>query len=123
MLCQNCKKNEADKTFVVHWMGMQHQMHLCSECLEQMWQYAGAVGKKEAFKAMAGWWPGKEEPRQLGDVVFTKETGAVMTQRRKLAALRVRLEEAAIQENFEEAARLRDRIAAMEKEAYSHECE
>lgn len=124
MLCQNCNQNEADKTFVVNWMGTGYQMHLCNECLEKMWQYAGAIGQRDFFQSVAGWWPGKSEPRELGASPFPEDAGALMKQRVRLAALRARLEAAAAQENYEEAARLRDRLAAVEaveKEAYSHE--
>lgn len=37
------------------------------------------------------------------------------------AVLKIRLQEAANQENYEEAARLRDDIASMEREVCSHE--
>lgn len=121
MLCQNCNENEADKTFVVNWMGAQYQMHVCQECLEQMWKYAGAMGQRELFRSISGWWPGKEEPRQLGESPFPKDAGELLKMRLRLAALRARLQEAAEQENYEEAARLRDSLAAAEKEAYSHE--
>lgn len=40
--------------------------------------------------------------------------------RRKLAALRVRLAEAAERENYEEAAKIRDDIATIEKEVCTH---
>lgn len=43
-----------------------------------------------------------------------------LIKRRKLAALRVRLNEAAAAENYEEAAKLRDDIAVMEKEVCAH---
>ena len=121
MKCQNCNQNEADKTFVANWMGMQYQVHFCDDCLQQMWQYADAMGKKEAFKAMSGWWPEKAESRRLGDIAFPKSAGEGMKQRRKLTALRIQLEEAVQFEDYEEAARLRDSIAAMEQEVYSHE--
>lgn len=121
MKCQNCNKNEADRTFVANWMGMQYQMHFCNDCLRQMWQYAGAMGQGENFKALAGWWPDKPEPRSLGDAAFPKNAGEALKQRRRLSALRVRLREAAQLENYEEAARLRDRIAELEQEAYTHE--
>lgn len=121
MRCQNCNEREADKTFLVNWMGTQYQMSICNECLEQMYQYAGAMGQGELFKSISGWWPGKEGPRELGSSPFPEDAGGQMKLRVRLAALRARLEEAARQENYEEAARLRDRLSAMEQEEYTHE--
>lgn len=121
MQCVNCHKNEADKTFIVNWMGTRYEMHVCNECLGRMWQHAAAVGQREAFKAMSGWWPGKAEPREAGGAPFPAEAGEDLKLRRRLAALRARLEEAAEQENYEEAARLRDSIASAEQEACLHE--
>lgn len=121
MKCMNCNQNEADKTFMVSWMGTQYQMHVCNECLEKMWNYAGAMGQREMFRSFAGWWPGKENPRELGASPFPKDAGAELKFRVRLAALRARLKEAAAQEDYEEAARLRDSLARLEKEAVSHE--
>lgn len=121
MQCQNCKKNEADKAFIFNWMGIHYQMHVCNECLEQMWRYAGAVGQGDMFKSITGWWPGKPEPRNQGENPFPENANISMKIRRRLAELRARLAEAAEQENYEEAARLRDSIAKMEKEDYYYE--
>lgn len=115
MQCQQCNQNQADKTFVAHWMGTQYQMHFCNECLEKMWHYAGAMGNTAAFKAMSGWWPDKPEPRMLGDVVF-QNIPESMKRRRNMAALRNQLKEATQNEDYEMAAQLRDGIAAIEQE-------
>lgn len=116
MQCQNCKENEADKTFVAQWMGTQYQMHFCNDCLKKMWQYSEAMGQQEMLRAMGGWWPGKPEARKFGDLAFPA-ANMDLRRRRQLAALHARLAEATQQENYEEAARLRDSIAAMEQEA------
>lgn len=121
MLCQNCNRREADKIFVINQMGKQYYIHLCRECLEEMWKYADAAGQGEFFKLFSGWWPGKEEPRKLGANPFPAEAEKDLKIKRTLAALHARLCEAAKTENYEEAARLRDRIAAVEKEVCSHE--
>lgn len=121
MLCQHCNQNEADKTFLVNWMGTQYQMHVCESCLEQMWQYAGSINQQEQFRSFTGWWPGKEAPRTLGANPFPDDAGEDLKRQRQLAALRVRLAEAAKLEHYEEAARLRDSLAEMEQEAISHE--
>ncbi|MDR2932015.1 MAG: UvrB/UvrC motif-containing protein [Oscillospiraceae bacterium] len=121
MLCQNCNKNEADNTFIVNWMGTQYQMHICRDCLEQMWQYAGAMGQRDTFRAFTGWWPDKANPRALGESPFPRDAGEQMKRRLRLVALHARLKEAAMQEKYEEAAKLRDSIASIEQEAYLHE--
>ncbi len=94
---------------------------MCQECLERMWKYAGAVGQREAFAAFSGWFPGKPEPREVGHSHFPKDAGAQLKMKRRLASLHARLEEAARQENYEEAAQLRDSIAAVKQEVFTHE--
>ena len=121
MLCQNCNKQEADKIFVINQMGKQYYIHLCSDCLHEMWKYANSAGQGEFFKMFSGWWPGKEEPRQSGTNPFPDSAEKDLKTRRRLAALHERLREAAEQENYEEAARLRDHIAAVEREACTHD--
>ena len=121
MLCQYCNKNEATNTFVINWAGGQQEIHVCRECLERMWKYAGAVGQREALTAISGWHPGKPEPRDIGSSQFPKDAGAQLKLKRRLASLHARLEEAARQENYEEAAQLRDSIAAAKQEVYTHE--
>ncbi len=121
MRCQFCNKNEADKMFFVNWMGIQYQISVCSECLEKMWSQAEAAGKEEAFKSYSGWWPGKPEPRKMGECPFPKQAEESLCRRRELAVLQIRLQEAAEEENYEEAARLRDNIATIEREVCSHE--
>lgn len=121
MLCQNCNHNEVDKTFIVNWMGTQYQMSICNECLQQMWRHAESMGHTKMFESIAGWWPGKEKPRKLGESPFPEQADRAWKTRLYIAALRARLTEAAETENYEEAARLRDRIAAAEREEYFHE--
>lgn len=123
MLCQNCKKNEADKTFIINFGGGAQEIHICHECLEQMWNTAGMTGQREMFSAISGWWPGKEDPRDHGGSPFPEDAGAALKAKRRMTALRTRLEEAVQRENYEEAAGLRDQITAMEsnQEVPSHE--
>ncbi|MCD8154617.1 MAG: UvrB/UvrC motif-containing protein [Clostridiales bacterium] len=116
MKCQNCKKNEADQIFFVSWMGVQYQMALCTDCLEEMWNRANSAGQAEAFSQYTGWWPGKPEPRDYGELVFPEEADPKLRKEREIAALSLKLEEAAERENYEEAARLRDSIARIRRE-------
>ena len=121
MKSQYCKKNEADKVFYVNWMGGIYQIAMCEECMKKMWQKAGAAGQEDTFKKYTGWWPGKLEERKPGERLFPEDAGDLLKRKRQLSALQNRLHEAAEAENYEEAARLRDDIAVIEKEVYSHE--
>ena len=85
-----------------------------------MWEKAVSSGQAEAFKKYTGWWPGKREPRRLGDRAFPETAVDGLVKRRKIAALRVCLDEAAAGEDYEEAARIRDDIASIEKEVCTH---
>ena len=92
MKCQFCNTNESDRIFYTNYMGALYQIPVCEVCLHRMWQQAVAAGQAEDLK-----------------------------RKRQLAVLKIRLQEAANQENYEEAARLRDDIASMEREVCSHE--
>lgn len=116
MKCQNCNSDDA-RIFIGHWNDNTYEMCFCDDCLERMWQHAGNMGQKEAFRNLSGWWPGKPEPRQLGDYAFPELAGEELRRRRRISALKIRLEEAALSENYEEAARLRDRLQKEQGEA------
>ena len=120
MKCQFCNRENVDRVFYVNWMGTVYQVPVCADCLQKMWQQAVSSGQTEEFKKMTGWWPGKRDPRHLGDRAFPELAVEGLRRRRSLAALRTRLSEAAALENYEEAARLRDDIATIEKEVCSH---
>lgn len=120
MKCQFCNKEKVDRVFYINWMGTVYQVPVCRDCLQNMWNQAVSSGKAQEFKNYTGWWPGKQEPRHLGDQAFPETAVPGLIKRRKLAALRVRLNEAAAAENYEEAAKLRDDIAVMEKEVCAH---
>ena len=121
MKCLFCNTNEADKIFYTNYMGALYQIPVCEGCLRRMWQQAVAAGQAEAFRNYAGRWPGRPEPRRLGERAFPDQAEEDLKRKRQLAVLKVRLQEAAKKENYEEAARLRDDIATMEKEVCSHE--
>lgn len=120
MKCQFCGRDHVDRVFYINWMGTVYQVPVCAGCLDKMWQQASAAGKTEEFKSYTGWWPGKQEPRRLGDRAFPELAVPGLINRRKLNALKARLTEAAEQEDYEEAARLRDDIAVIEREVCAH---
>lgn len=120
MKCQFCNKERVDRIFYINWMGTVYQVPVCENCLRKMWNQAVSSGKAEEFKNNTGWWPGKRDPRHMGDRAFPETAVSGLIKRRKLAALRIRLTEAAETENYEEAAKLRDDIAVIEKEVCTH---
>ena len=120
MKCQFCNKENVNRVFYINCMGNIYQVPVCEECLRKMWSQAAAAGKTEEFKNYTGWWPGQPDPRHLGDKAFPDLAVEGLVRRRKLAALRVRLSEAAKLEHYEEAARLRDDIAKIEQEVCTH---
>lgn len=120
MLCQHCQKNEASQAFLVNWFGVEYHIHLCEECIATFWRYASASGYREQFQQLTGYRPGIESP-QKQELNLPARAGAEWILRRKLNALRVQLEEATAEENYEEAARLRDCIASTRQEAHTHE--
>ena len=120
MKFQFCNKESADRVFYINWMETVYQVPVCDGCLHKMWEQAVASGRTEEFKNYTGWWPGKRDPRHLGDRAFPERAVSGLIDRRRLSALRVRLSEAAESEDYEEAAKLRDDIALIEKEVCAH---
>ena len=122
MKCQFCNKNEADKVFYLDYMGGLYQISICNDCLQRMWQQAVATGQAETFRNYSGWWPGRlRNPDVTGNGLSRMQLQKTCRRKAKLSLLRIRLTEAANQEDYEEAARLRDNIALIEKEVCSHE--
>lgn len=121
MKCQYCNHNEADFTFRVLIMGEERQIHLCKECTQRFKQYHEAVERGMA----GGGYPFGGRPstgrREVGSSPFPTDAGSEIKARRKLNSLRNRLSEAVANEQYEEAARLRDEIASQEKEVYAYE--
>ena len=120
MRCQFCNKERVDRIFYINWMGTVYQVPICADCLQKMWDQAAASGKTEEFKNYTGRWPGNRDQRHMGDCAFSETAVPGLIKRRKLAALKIRLTEAAETENYEEAAKLRDDIAVIEKEVCTH---
>ena len=73
MKCQFCNREKVDRIFYVDWMGTVYQVPVCDSCLNKMWKRASQSGQTEEFKKYTGWWPGKQEPRHLGDRAFPEE--------------------------------------------------
>lgn len=123
MMCQHCNKNEAQNSFVLHMMGVEHEVHLCNECTEKFRQYAYNMHQQYAQNQQAGWWNASVQAKQraLGDNPFPYDAGDDVKNRRRLNALRGKMKEAIEQEAYEEAARLRDEIYRIEKEVYVYE--
>ena len=120
MQCQFCKKETVDKIFYIHMSGTIYQIPVCNQCLQKRWQTAVAAGQAEEFHKRTGWRPGQQEPRHLGDQPFPELAVEGLRTRRRLKALHFQLDEAEKVENYEEAARLRDDIAVIERKVCSH---
>lgn len=119
MLCQHCQKNEATNMFAVNWMGTHYLFQVCNDCLENMKQYASRMGFKDNPQGPDSWLPGKEMPHTLTDLVTSEDNQ--LRRRRQLTSLRFKLHEATNREDYEDAAQLRDNIAALEQEECYHE--
>ena len=84
MKCQFCNTNESDRIFYTNYMGALYQIPVCEGCLHRMWQQAVAAGQAEAFRNYAGWWPGRPEPRRLGERAFPDEAAEDLKRKRQL---------------------------------------
>lgn len=119
MLCQNCNQNEASFSFHIDINGQTQTLHLCSDCAAKLQQqYLGSIrrtmwpaaGVFSGFAPAAGLQAGTHRQRPVPGKVDDR-----LRQRRELGALKARLETAVKNENYEEAARLRDQIIQAQK--------
>lgn len=72
-----------------------------------------------ARRSNPGMFKGGELAHRPGSISIPEDAGDEVRQRRSLNALRARLQHAIKLENYEEAARLRDELAAREKDVVS----
>ena len=120
MKCQYCHENEATLNFLVQWMGMERNVHICESCAEKWKQYVGLMQKQYTQNQSTpfGWFypQNQEKQRGLGNSPFLHVTGDEVKKKRELNALKYQLQYAIDTEHYEEAARLRDEIEKGEKE-------
>lgn len=117
MKCQHCNENEAVNTFLIAFPGGQQEVHLCEECTRKAQQYYSYM--KRANPGMFREADDTAGKRQVGNIPFPENAGSDIQRRRKMNVLRARLATAVESEHYEEAARLRDQIAAAEKDVYA----
>lgn len=124
MKCQHCHQNEATLSFVVNWMGIEQEVHICEECAIKWRQYAGAAQQRYGWNQIGNGWmylQKTEKARDLGSSPFSNAASSDIKKRRQLNVLRYQLEQAILSEQYEEAARLRDEIEKEEKEVVTYE--
>lgn len=116
MNCQFCNERPAVNSFMFNYMGNEQEIHLCAECTRRLYQYY----RMAHYAARPDIWPPQEAAgHRPGDTPFPENAGDDVRQRRQLNGLRARLDDAVAAEHYEEAARLRDEIAQLEKEVYA----
>lgn len=116
MKCQHCHEKEAVNSFLVAFPGGQQEIHLCEDCTKMARQYY-----EMAKRANPGMFQNADAAgkRKVGSIPFPDNAGAEIHRRRQMNMLKARLEKAVQEEHYEEAARLRDQIAAEEKDVYA----
>lgn len=107
MKCQYCHSNEAENTFIVNFGTGEQEVHLCDECTQKAKQYYETMRRAAYAGALQ---------RAPGGSDFPEDAGGEIRRKRRLNSLRARLAGAVDQEQYEEAARLRDQIAVVEKD-------
>lgn len=117
MKCQHCNERDAVNTFLVAFPGGQQEIHLCEECTKMAKQYYDMAKQMSPGTFRDG--GASASQRKVGNVPFPENAGANIRHRRQINMLRARLEQAVKNERYEEAARLRDQIAAEEKDVYA----
>lgn len=125
MKCQHCHENEATLSFLVNWMGMEQEVHLCNDCAEKFRQYAIAAKQQSAWNQMGGnnwmYMQNQTKARDIGESPFLHAADEEIKKKRRLNALKYQLEQAVQSEEYEEAARLRDEIQQEKKGAVIYE--
>lgn len=125
MKCQHCHEHEATLSFVVNWMGIEQEVHICESCAEKWRQYIIATQQHNAWNQMGGnawlYMQKPEKARDLGSSPFLRATSSDLQKRRRLVSLKYQLEQAILAEQYEEAARIRDEIKKEETEVVTYE--
>lgn len=116
MKCQHCNENEAVNTFLVSFPGGRQEIHLCEDCTRMAQQYYEMA--RRSNPEMFGGSKGQLARRESG-ISIPEDAGDEVRQRRRMNILRAKLADAIKQERYEEAAHLRDEIAALEKDVVS----
>ncbi len=116
MKCQYCNEHEATYTFLVSYSGGRQEIHLCGTCARMAQEHA-ETAKQMGLGLFAG--AAAAERRKVGNIPFPDNAGASIRRQRRMNELKAKLEQAVAEERYEEAARLRDTIAAEEKDVYA----
>jgi protein-arginine kinase activator protein McsA len=125
MKCQYCNENEAKLSFLVNWMGIEQQVHICEECAQKWRQYVHVMQEQYVRSNSS-----KEreievsripKQRDLGNSPFLRVVSNEVKKSRQINSLKYQLQKAIDEECYEEAARLRDRILKEEKEEAVYE--
>ena len=138
MKCENCGKNEVSFYYKETINGHTHERKLCRECAEREGlfrsedlspaaifgefrtmfedffgerEFAFAVPRARAFSAMPRRTRG--EAMSEAEAAIPEDAGSELRRRREKEALRCQLDAAVAREDYEEAARLRDRLKGM----------
>lgn len=120
MLCQFCGKHEATNKFYVNFMGLDREVFLCDECLENFRQYAVIPQANQMVREQPSWPMSFSAPkeRKLGADPFNVDAGREIKTKRKLNQLHRQLSNAIDSERYEDAAVLRDQINDIKKEVF-----
>lgn len=125
MKCQYCHENDSNLSFIVSWMGMEQEVHICEECANKWKQYIESVHKHYAQSRMeeGGWMApeGQGKVRDLGNSPFLRVISSDIKKKRQLNILKNQLKIAIEKEQYEEAAKIRDEIKKEEKEVAVYE--
>ncbi len=116
MLCQMCHKNEANQYYLGCWDENLFIAGICSDCAKNIENAAAQHGRGEMIRRAVGLYPGKQTPRADGSTPFKEKADPEILRKVQLNELKAQLSEAAEQEDYQEAARLRDQINKMEQE-------
>lgn len=117
MKCQYCQENEAVNSFLISYPGGSQEVHLCEECTRKAQRYYQMAQQANPGTALGP--RNQAAQRKVGNIPFPENAGGGIRHRRHMNMLRARLDEAVRQEHYEEAARLRDEIAAAQKDVYA----
>lgn len=114
MKCQYCHEKDAVNTFLIAFPDGRQEIHLCEDCTKLARRYY-----EMAMRASQGASSHAAGARRVGNILYPENAGADIHRRRQMNMLKAKLALAVKEEHFEEAALLRDQIAAQEKDVYA----
>ena len=119
MKCENCGRNEANFVYRSNINGRTEEHHLCQACAEKLGYTRGFFAQRpsvmDSFFGNDNFFSSMEVQEEQKDNLMSSEEQSRFSYLRQMNALKQAQKKAIHEENFEQAAQLRDEIHQLEE--------